>query len=121
MLNGSTPLPTEHAGPVRVIDVQPRASRAGERGETIQRRQVAVHREDRSDHDEPPAKLPAVRIEEPVNRLDVVVREDAKLRARKPTTIDQGGMIERIAVHDVAPSHERGDRPGVGCVPGREE
>ena len=65
---------------LRVVDDQRGAVRCTERREAIERREIAVHREDPFDHDQRPAELVTVGLEHGGQCVDVGVGKYADRR-----------------------------------------
>ncbi len=105
---------------MRLVDEQPRAVLARELDDLRERREIAVHREDRVGRDQPPP-LAAVAAQAPREVLGVEVPVDADARSREPAAVDDRGVVERVGEHGVAGAGERPDRAEVREVAGAEQ
>ena len=86
----------------------------------LERRDVAVHREDRVGDDQRAAP-PRACAQAPGEVLDVAVVVDEDLGARQPAAVDDRGVVELVGEDDVAAAGERGDDAGVGQVARAEQ
>ena len=92
---------------VRLVDDDAHVVVAGELADLLERRDVAVHREDGLRHDERRAR-PGLR-EPPGEVLDVVVAVDEHLGARQAAAVDDRGVVELVREDDLARARQRAD------------
>jgi hypothetical protein len=105
---------------VRLVDDDAHAAVAARQlGDLLQRRDVAVHREDRLGDDERRAR--ARLLQAPREVLDVVVRVDERLRARQPAAVDDRGVVELVGEDHLARARQRADDAEVRQVARAEQ
>ena len=87
--------------------------------EALERRPVAVHREEAVGDDQ--RRPRAGRAQPPGKVLEVAVAVDEGLGPRQPASVDDAGVVELVAEDDLAALREGGDGAGVGEVSGPEQ
>ena len=112
------PGPTAARG-VRLVDGDANVVVVGELGDLLERRDVAVHREDRLGDDERRSR-PGL-LQAPLEVVHVVVAVDEDLSARQPAAVDDRGVVELVREDDLARARKRADDAQVREVPGAEQ
>ena len=119
MLGHAAAVRAEDAGGVGFVDHQHRVMPLGQLGQFGQRRQIAVHAEQRIGDDQAAAVARGI-AEQFGQMIDVGVAVDAHFGPREPAAVDQAGVIFGVGVDRVAAPDQGGDRAEVGGEAGSE-
>src|SRR5690606_23487423 len=90
----------QYPRPVGIVHIDPRAVLACDRDQPIEWEEGAVHRIDPYHHDDPPVESASIPLEHIGQRRQVEVGKDPNLGSRQPASIDDGGVVQRVRVHD---------------------
>src|SRR5687767_2778252 len=105
---------------MRVVDHHDRAVFFGGFGQTGQRSDIAVHREDAVGDQQLPAGRSGKLRKDSLGGGDVFVGVHVDLRAREAAAIDDARVIQLVGNDVVVGSEDRGDGTGVGGESGLE-
>jgi hypothetical protein len=106
---------------VGLVDDRPRAVDVCQLGDVCERRDVAVHREDRVGDDQPPGGALAVLAQRPVEVLDVAMAVDDDLGPREAAAVDDRGVVELVGEDRVPRARQRADDAEVRQVARAEQ
>ena len=112
--DGPAPVRPDRAGAVRLVDHHARVVALRQLDDALERRHVAVHREDAVGHDQRAAALRLA--QPPLEVVHVAVVVDERLGARQPAAVHDAGVVECVGEDDVALAGECGDHSGVRQV-----
>ena len=102
----------DDTGGVRLVDDDAGAMAAGQLDDSLQRREIAIHRKDRVGDDRRP---PSAGAAQPVGqRVQVGVRVDDRLGAGQAAAVDQGGVVEGVGEHDLTRAGQGRHDAGIG-------
>jgi hypothetical protein len=104
---------------VRFVDDQAGASFIADPSQTEQVWAIAIHAEIALGDDPPSLALSRSKLL--IDRVDVPVRNDSNLGSRKPASVDQGSVVERVRDNDVFAADERAQQSNTRRVTGGEE
>ena len=102
----------QHAFAVRVVHVGHRAIFSGERADFVERRGVAVHREDAVGDDEPAPRVGSL-AQQVFQLTHVIVRVDVARRLRQSHAINNRAVVQLVGEKVVALAHQLRNQPGV--------
>jgi hypothetical protein len=110
----------EDAHRMSLVHEQQRSGPRGGRGNGRERRQVAIHAEDRLGHDQPTARRDAF-AQQVLEVLHVIVAEPAQARAACLRPAQQAGVAQAVGEDDVPGLCQRAQHAQVGQVAAAEE
>ena len=106
---------------MRVVHVRPRIEAPRQWNEFVERKQIAVHREDPFHHDQRTTELVAVGLEHGRQRADVGMWKHTDRGLRQSAAIDQRRMTQRVGIDHIAGADERRNGTDVRHIPRRKE
>ena len=105
---------------MRLVHHQQRLKPLGYLHQRSERREVAIHREDRLGHNHRKLLAPVLG-KERLERRHIAMRVDMLAGTAEPNAIDDARMVERIGEDRVALLQQRPEQPRIGRVTRREE
>ena len=120
MFGNAAAMFAEHAGGVCFVHHQHGGMFFGQLGQLRQRRQIAVHAEERIGDDQSSAIARRI-LQQFGQMIDIQMAIHMHLGPREPATVDQAGMIFRIGINRIAAIHQRRNRTEIRGKPGGEQ
>jgi len=121
MLEQTAPGLAQHAERMRLVDHQPGAVSPLDLDQPLKVRAIAIHGEQPLGHDQAMAELATLRTEDLLQRIEIIVREIAPVRARQLGADNDAVVRQRVMNDEVFRPDDGADHRHVGRMPADEQ